>query len=101
MTIKMVRDAIRDIAAVLVAAGVKTQSKDLASLDAALEGSDHKSVSEFFAELQQRLAQPKAAGRRSPEAADKSHDDEAQCVRDRRSIHRRWIPAQAPGTQQR
>lgn len=72
MTIKTVRDAIRDIAAVLVAAGVKAQSKDLVSLDAALEGSDHKSVSEFFAELQQRLAQPKAAGRRSPETADKS-----------------------------
>jgi ribosomal protein L12E/L44/L45/RPP1/RPP2 len=72
MTIKTVRDAIRDIAAILVAAGVKTQSKDLASLDAALEGSDHKSVSEFFAELQQRLAQSKAASRRSPETADKS-----------------------------
>lgn len=71
MTIKLVRDAIQDIGDVLLAAGAKPQSKDLAALHAALEGSDHKSVSEFFAELRQRLEQPKAAGRRSAGTADK------------------------------
>jgi hypothetical protein len=66
MSVKKVRDAINEIAAILGAVGAKTPSKELGALSRVLEGGDDKSVTDFFSELQQRLTRGKAVGASSP-----------------------------------
>jgi hypothetical protein len=70
MSVKKVRDAISEIAAVLGAAGAKTPSKELSALSCALDDDDGKSVTDFFSELRERT-RAKAVGASTAKRASK------------------------------
>jgi hypothetical protein len=86
MSVKKVRDALSEIAAVLGAAGAKTPSKELSALSCALEDGDRKSVTEFFSELGERVTRGKAVGASSAKRTSRKSVTKSEPISDQARI---------------